>query len=167
MLTPFWSVAPMIEAAPAPADGPGLAEIARESGASLEGLMLADGTLILKVERAGRARQVRIADGARFDPWRGSFVPGPSFGRDWPRLAPQRACARAVEDARRSGPSLGPGDGDRAGKTAREIAVEIWGAERVAEDWYPGCPLGQTVRRRVKRARYLRDAGYLTLAAQW
>ena len=76
----------MIEAAPAPADGPGLAEIARESGAALAGLILEDGTLILKVERAGRARQVRIADGARFDPWRGSFVPGPSFGRDWPRL---------------------------------------------------------------------------------
>ena len=76
----------MIEEAPAPADGPGLAEIARESGAALAGLILEDGTLILKVERAGRARQVRIADGARFDPWRGSFVPGPSFGRDWPRL---------------------------------------------------------------------------------
>ena len=78
--SPFWSVAPMIEAAPAPADGPGLAEIARESGATLEGLMLEDGTLILKVERAGRARQVRIADGARFDPWRGSFVPGRASG---------------------------------------------------------------------------------------
>ena len=82
-----------------------------------------------------------------------------------------------MEDGRRSGPSRGPGDGDRellialdgkkARKKAREIAVEIWGAERVAEDWYLGCPLGQTVRRRVKRARYLRDAGYLTLAAQW
>ena len=82
-----------------------------------------------------------------------------------------------MEDARRSGPSRGPGDGDRellialdgtkAGKTARQIAVDLWGAKRVAEDWYPGCPLGQTVRRRVKRARYLRDVGYLTLAAQW
>ena len=71
---PFWPVAPMMEVvpAPAPAGGPGLAEMVRESGASLEGLMLADGTLILKVERAGRARQVRIADGERFDPWRGT-----------------------------------------------------------------------------------------------
>ena len=62
---------------------------------------------------------------------------------------------------RRPGPSHGPGDGDRellialdgdkAGKTAREIAVDIWGRKRVAEDWYPDCPLRSTVRRRVKR----------------
>ena len=152
MLTPFWSVAPMIEAAPAPApaDGPGLAEIARESGASLEGLMLADGTLILKVERAGRARQVRIADGERFDPWRGSFVPGPSFGRDWPRLNGHvRELWRVVGGpAPRVGRGTGTGSfslrltGKRPVKKAREIAVEIRGAERVAEDWYPGCPLG-------------------------
>ncbi len=82
----FWAVAPMIEAVPAPAEGPGLAELARETGAALSGLRLADRALILKVERAGRARQVRIADGARFDAYRGSFVPGASFGRDWPRL---------------------------------------------------------------------------------
>ena len=47
-----------------------------------------------------------------------------------------------MEDARRPGPSRGPGDGDRqllialdgdrAEKTARRIAVEIWGAKRVA-----------------------------------
>ena len=43
----------MIEVAPAPADGPGLAEMARASGAALSGLRLADGALILKVERAG------------------------------------------------------------------------------------------------------------------
>ena len=51
--SPFWSVAPMIEAAPAPAEGPGLAQMAHESGAALAGLRLADGALILKVERAG------------------------------------------------------------------------------------------------------------------
>ena len=40
--SPFWSVAPMMEVVPAhaPAGGPGLAEVVRESGASLEGLML-------------------------------------------------------------------------------------------------------------------------------
>ena len=82
-----------------------------------------------------------------------------------------------MEDARRSGPSRGPGDGDRellialdgdrAGKEAREIAEAIWGAEKVAEEWYRGCPLRGTVRRRIYRARYLRDIGYLKLAAQW
>ena len=84
--SPIWAVAPMIEVAPAPADGPGLAEMARASGAALSGLRLADGALILKVERAGRARQLRFADGDGFDPHGGSFVPSLSFGPDWPRL---------------------------------------------------------------------------------
>ena len=84
--SPFWAVVPMIEAAPAPAEGPGLAEMARESGAALAGLMLGGGALILKVERAGRAMQLWIADGERFDAHGGSFVPGPSFGLEWPRL---------------------------------------------------------------------------------
>ena len=35
---------------------------------------------------AGRAMQLRIADGERFDAYGGSFVPSLSFGRDWPRL---------------------------------------------------------------------------------
>ena len=89
--SPIWAVAPMIEVAPAPADGPGLAEMARASGAALSGLRLADGALILKVERAGRARQLRFADGDGFDPHGGSFVPSLSFGPDWPRLN-GRAC---------------------------------------------------------------------------
>ena len=78
---------------------------------------------------------------------------------------------------RRSGPSCGPGDGDRellialdgdkAGKEAREIAAEIWGADKVADEWYRGCPLRGTVRRRIYRARDLMEGGYLKLAAQW
>ena len=93
-----WSVAPIIEAPPA--DGPGLAEMARESGAALAELMLADGTLILKVERAGRARQGRIADGERIDAHGGSFVPsvdwrrrpkrGRNGGSSWLRRARRR-----------------------------------------------------------------------------
>ena len=91
--SPFWSVAPMMEVvpAPAPAVGPGLVEIARESGASLEGLRLADGTLILKVERAERARQLRFADGAGFDPHRGSF--------DYPRSCTQSLASSSIAAA--------------------------------------------------------------------
>ena len=82
-----------------------------------------------------------------------------------------------MEDARRSGPSRGPGDGDRellialdgdkAEKEARQIAEEIWGKDEVDPDWYPDCPLRSKVRRRIKRARYLMEGGYLKLAAQW
>ena len=84
---------------------------------------------------------------------------------------------RSVEDGWRSGPSRGPGDGDRellialdgdkAKKEARQIAEEIWGVDEVAPDWYPDCPLRSKVRRRIKRARYLMEGGYLKLAAQW
>ena len=66
-VSPFWSMAPMLRAAPAPADGPGLAEMVRKAGASLAGLRLCDGTLVLKVERDGAALQLALADGARFD----------------------------------------------------------------------------------------------------
>ena len=37
LASPFWAVAPMIEAWPAPADGPGLAALACEAGATLAG----------------------------------------------------------------------------------------------------------------------------------
>ena len=66
--SPFWSVAPMLDVVPVWEDGPGLAGLAREAGAALAGLRLADGALILKLERGGRAQQVRIADGGAFDP---------------------------------------------------------------------------------------------------
>ena len=92
--------------APAPAGGPGLAETARESGAALEGLMLADGTLILKVERAGRARQLRFADGGGFDPHRGSFDYTLRYGPDWPR----RVQLRAGRGGREGSPRRVPGE---------------------------------------------------------
>ena len=81
--SPFWEVAPMLEAWPA--DGPGLVALAREAGATLAGLRLDDGTLILKVERAGRALQIRIADGAGFDLHTGTVEVRLRFARSWPR----------------------------------------------------------------------------------
>ena len=149
--SPFWSVAPMIEAAPAPADGPGLAEIARESGAALEGLMLEDGTLILKVERAGRARQVRIADGARFDPWRGSFVPGASFGRDWPRLNGH------VRDLWRmlGGPAPPMGRGSGTGSFSLRLTGKRPGRRRAGSPWRSGARSG-SLRTGTRAARWAR-----------
>ncbi len=69
-LSPFWTVAPMLDVEPVPGDGRALAALAREAGVALAGLRLADDSLILKLERGGRAQQVRIAGGAGFDPAR-------------------------------------------------------------------------------------------------
>ena len=67
-VSPCWSVAPMLDMVAVREDGPGLAALARGAGTALAGLRLASGALILKLERGGRAQQVRIADGGAFDP---------------------------------------------------------------------------------------------------
>ena len=65
--SPFWSDAPMLEAAPSP-DAPALAEMLGAPGVRLSGLRLEDGTAIVKVEDGEATAQIRIADGAGFDP---------------------------------------------------------------------------------------------------
>ena len=69
-LSPFWSVAPMLEVVPVRLDGWTLAGLAQRAGTALGGLRLAGGALILKLERGGRAQQLRIAEGGAFDPVR-------------------------------------------------------------------------------------------------
>ena len=83
-LSPFWSVAPMLEVEPVRADGCALAALARAAGAALEGLRLAGGSLILKLERGGRAQQIRLADGDAFDPARDTIEVRLRPGPGWP-----------------------------------------------------------------------------------
>lgn len=105
--SPFWSVAPMLDIVPVRGADRGLVALAHTAGTALSGLRLADGALILKLERGGRAQQLRIAEGGAFDPacdsievrlrpdhpgverrharsgelWRMLRVPGPPTGR--------------------------------------------------------------------------------------
>ena len=65
--SPFWSDAPMLEMVPAP-EGAVLAELVGVPGVGLSGLRLADGAAIVKVEDGEGSVQIRIADGAGFDP---------------------------------------------------------------------------------------------------
>lgn len=65
--SPFWADAPMLEAAPEPG-APALTELLKAPGLRLSGLRLEDGALIVKAERGGAAVQMRVADGAEFDP---------------------------------------------------------------------------------------------------
>ena len=68
--TPFWAVAPTLEAATSPGTTPLLPWL-DEVGAALSGLRLAGGELILKIELGRTAAQLRIATGR---------VPGPEDG---------------------------------------------------------------------------------------
>ena len=65
--SPFWADAPMLEAVPSP-EAPALAELLKEPEVRLSGLRLEGGAAILKVERGEGSVQIRIADGAAFDP---------------------------------------------------------------------------------------------------
>ena len=65
--SPFWADAPMLEAVPSP-EAPALAELLKEPEVRLSGLRLEGGAAILKVERGEGSVQIRIAEGAAFDP---------------------------------------------------------------------------------------------------
>ena len=62
---PFWATAGVIDGEVA-RDMPPLARLAAEGGASLSGLRLGDGTLMLRIERDGRSVQVRVDGGGGF-----------------------------------------------------------------------------------------------------
>ena len=49
-------------------------------------------------------------------------------------------------------------EADQQGRTWREIAVLLWGAERVAEDWWPDGWMRGRVKRRLANARAMLKA---------
>ena len=61
-LAPFWATAGVIKGEVS-RDAPPLARIAAEGGASLSGLRLGDGALMLRIESEGRSVQVRVDGG--------------------------------------------------------------------------------------------------------
>ena len=65
--SPFWADASMLEAVLSP-EAPALAELLKEPEVRLSGLHLAGGAAIVRVECGEGAVQIRIADGAGFDP---------------------------------------------------------------------------------------------------
>ena len=109
-LSPFWAVAPMLGAGVAPGATPLMPWLA-ELGATLSGLRLAGGDLVLKIELGRAAAQLRLASGR---------VPGPHDGVAAEHdilLAPsafiaslEAACALAAGD-------VPPGGGGRGTKT--------------------------------------------------
>ena len=127
-ISPFWARSPMADARVARGAAP-LTALAAAGGASLRGLRLADGALVLKVERPGAAVQVRLSGGAAFpddgglelvrtvlrieDVWSGD--PAPRLGRArgtgiencWPRWRGARRGGRTGRSRRPSGARSG------------------------------------------------------------
>ncbi len=64
-LAPFWATAGVV-AGEVSHDAPPLARLAAEGGASLSGLRLGDGALMLRIESDGRSVQVRLDGGGGF-----------------------------------------------------------------------------------------------------
>ena len=57
-------------------------------------------------------------------------------------------------------------DGLAAGRSARGIAVDVWGAEEVAREWSSDGGMRSKVRRRIAKARKLADGGWRDLVPQ-
>ena len=128
-VSPFWARGPTADARVAPDTAP-LAALAEAGGASLRGLRLADGALVLKVERPGAAVHVRLPGGAGFpddgglelvrtvlrieDVWSGVTAPRPGWvsgmgiANCWPRWRGARAGGRTGRSRRRSGARSAP-----------------------------------------------------------
>ena len=56
-------------------------------------------------------------------------------------------------------------DARLAGKSLREMAIDLYGERRVAEDWSRDGSMKARVRWRVKRALWLMKGGYRVLVA--
>lgn len=126
--SPFWVRGPMADGR-AVRDAAPLAGLAAAGGASLEGLRLADGALVLKIERPGAAVQIRLSGGAAFpdggglelvravlrieDVWSGIPAPrpgrvrGPGIASFWPPWKGARRAGRTERSPRRSGVRTG------------------------------------------------------------
>ena len=108
--SPFWAVAPMLDAGVAPGATPLMPRL-EALGASLSGLRLADGVLILKIELGGASAQLRIGSGA---------VPGPEDGlvAEHDVLRAPSAFIAGLEDAcALAAGEVPPGVGGRGTKT--------------------------------------------------
>lgn len=79
------------------------------------------------------------------------------------RRANRTAAARPTRAALFHARALQALDGARAGASRREIALALFGAERVAVSWQPGSDLRSLMRHLIRRATALMEGEYRTL----
>ena len=71
--SPFWAEAPALRGIPVPG-APPLTALLAGPGVRLEGLRLADGGAVVKVEQGEASVQIRIGDAQKFDPAGGVVI---------------------------------------------------------------------------------------------
>ena len=54
-------------------------------------------------------------------------------------------------------------DGVLAGKSQRQIAIDLFGPDRIKADWCDSSRVRSLVRRRIEKSRYLMNVGYRDL----
>ena len=175
--SPFRAGAPMLEGEWGP-EAPPLARLVSNAGARLSAPRLADGTLILKIENRSAAARVGMRPGPAHA--RTGFDSEVAAGLVF-RLGFGDGQTQALERLEElSSPARGPGpdaphpadrelptvpDARLAGKSWRETAVDLYGADAVAAEWHADGWMRARVRRRGEKARMLMESGYRRLAA--
>jgi hypothetical protein len=75
-------------------------------------------------------------------------------------MGKQKKCPPSIQKHREILIAL---NGSLAGKSLRQIALDLYPPEHVASDWFNNSALKNRVRRRVERGRYFMNGGYETL----
>ncbi len=143
-LAPFWARAGVVEGR-VTRDAPPLVRLADEGGASLSGLRLADGGLMLRIERDGRSVQVRLPPATVFpedgglrlvlvrevarieDAWPDGPAPRQGGARGTANCWRRWRARRRGSPSRRSRCASGAGRGSRRSITpAAGCTVSVW-----------------------------------------
>ena len=173
----FWIEAPTFEAEPSP-EGAVLLELLAMPEARLNGLRLADGSVIVKVGQGSTSVHLRIADGGRVRS-RGQVCRAHSdagivelavaAAPDGLSVA-DRSAGQAKDRRDEYGRELLAAlKGKLAGKKAPDIAVDVLGVRDVKPEdararWYTDGDLRMLVRRRIEKSEYLMESGFRVLA---
>ena len=156
---------------------PSLLQFLARSGARLEGLRLADRSLILKIENGSQAVQVRIGPGSDTGMGTGMGMAlvvsvrvgqaaGDGAAQGTGKRGGQAGTASAARP-KRNGPraSDGAGRAPRGQFLARGRGGSLW-RERVVAEWDTDSWMRSRVRRLGRRAHRLMEGGYRDLVAK-
>ena len=142
--------------------------------ASVEGLRLLGGDLVVKVEYLGAVLQVAVRGVGRF-PKDGSIRVEHRFGLRMPLSAAAFSTSGVSRAARSLPGGRAGGRGSRAGRpgegggraqgrqTQRGMARDIWGDARVADEWSSDGWMRSQVRRWIPKANAMVEGGWREL----
>lgn len=143
------------------------------TGASISGLMLLSGDLVLKVERDDSTVQLRIKNGRLFDETCGLVLRLPMDLRlparlsqsleMWNIATSEQINNKYCRNSTDYNELLLILDGVLTGKSQRQIAINLYGKAEIDAEWYDGSAIRGRVRRRIHKSLYLMNGGYRDL----